>query len=616
MTSLVFDIETDGLLDTVTKVHCIVTKDVETKEIRRFYGETILEGLKYLSSAACLIGHNIQGYDLPALAKLYGFTYAGLVRDTLLCTQLIWSDIKDKDFVQWKAGKLPGQLIGRHSLKAWGFRLGVLKADFGETTDWKEFSTEMLEYCVQDVEVTSVLWDKIVSKNYSEEAIQLEHDFATIIRRQEAFGFCFNEKAAIELYQVLAQKRQSLREQLQTSIPGWDQETKTPAYYALLHNGQEILRRDTKGEAEAERKARKLKAKECEIVTGPNKVKHTPFNPGSRDHIARLFTERYDWQPKEYTDNGKPKIDDEVLTGLVFPEAKILAEYFLLEKRIGQLAEGDQAWLKLCRQGRIHGRMTTNGCITGRCTHQTPNMGQVVAVYSPYGKEMRGLFGPPPGMVQVGADASGLELRCLAHFMARYDDGAYAKELLEGDIHTANQKAAGLPTRDNAKTFIYGFLYGAGDEKIGSIVGKGAAVGKALKEQFLNKTPALKKLRETVQAIAKQRGFLYGLDKRVLPIRHLHAALNTLLQSAGAVVMKKACVILDGQLRALGLVPGIDYEFMGNIHDEWQIASKPEHASTIGTHACAAIHQAGNHFGFRCPLAGESKTGADWAGTH
>jgi DNA polymerase I-like protein with 3'-5' exonuclease and polymerase domains len=616
MTRLVFDIETNGLLDAVSKVHCICVYDVDTKEAHSYHGETLQSGLQALASADVLIGHNILGYDIPVLVKLHKFSHKALIRDTLLCARVIWSDVKEKDFAAWKAGKLPGDCIGIHSLKAWGYRLGCLKGTYGETSDWATFSPEMLSYCEQDVQVTAKLWERIESKQYSEQCLDLEHAFAAVIGRQERFGVTFNEPEALKLYQTLSLKRQSLRETLMRDIPGWTQETKTPAYYAILRNGQEVSQHDTKGQAEEAQKKAKLKPSEVEIVAGPNKVKAIPFNPSSRDHIAKLFTERYGWQPKGFTENGKPTIDDAVLGSLVFPEAKILAEYFMLEKRIGQLAEGDNAWLKLVKNGKIHGRINTNGAITGRCTHANPNMGQVPAVYSPFGKECRSLFGPPAGMTLVGADASGLELRCLAHYMASYDQGSYAKELLTGDIHTANQKAAGLPTRDNAKTFIYAFLYGAGDEKIGSIVGKGAKEGKALKEQFLAKTPALKSLLAGVQRAAKERGYLYGLDKRILPIRHQHAALNTLLQSAGAVAMKQALVLLDSSLQCSGMVPGADYEFLLNVHDEWQIATKPDHVETIKSQACRAITAAGEFFGFKCPLAGEAKAGANWAETH
>jgi DNA polymerase I-like protein with 3'-5' exonuclease and polymerase domains len=298
-----------------------------------------------------------------------------------------------------------------------------------------------------------------------------------------------------------------------------------------------------------------------------------------------------------------------------YPEAKPLCEYLMIQKRLGQLAEGKEAWVKLEKNGRIHGRVNTNGAVTGRCTHSNPNMAQVPAVRAPYGKECRELFKVAPGYKMVGADASGLELRCLAHFMGKWDNGAYAKELLEGDIHTANQKAAGLETRDQAKTFIYAFLYGAGDGKIGTIVGKGQEEGARLRANFLKKTPALKYLKEAVE-VASKRGYLLGLDGRKLWIRSEHAALNTLLQSAGALVMKQACVFLDTTISLAGWEWGKDYSFVLNVHDEWQIEVREPLAKWIGETAVEAIREAGKHFNFRCPLDGEYKIGNNWCETH
>jgi DNA polymerase I-like protein with 3'-5' exonuclease and polymerase domains len=326
---------------------------------------------------------------------------------------------------------------------------------------------------------------------------------------------------------------------------------------------------------------------------------------------------RYGWVPKEFTKTGVPQIDESVLEKLEYPEAKLLNQLFLVEKRIGQLAEGTQAWLKqVSRMGRIHGSVNTNGAVTGRMTHSNPNLAQVPSSSAYKGHECRALFGPPKGMVQIGADASGLELRCLAHFMSRWDDGAYANAVLNGDIHTVNQEAAGLPTRNQAKTFIYGFLYGAGPEKIGEIVGKGRHAGVQLRRKFLNTLPALAALQMAIKNKVEATKTLKGLDGRTLSVRSSHSALNTLLQSAGALIMKKALVILDTDLQSRGLVPGIDYEFMLNIHDEFQIATRKEHSDHVASTAVACIRKAGEHFKFRCRLDGEAKVGASWADTH
>jgi len=249
-------------------------------------------------------------------------------------------------------------------------------------------------------------------------------------------------------------------------------------------------------------------------------------------------------------------------------------------------------------------------------SHSKPNMAQVPRAGNPYGAECRALFCVPEGRALVGVDASGLELRCLAHYMARYDGGAYAQIILDGDIHSLTQQAAGLPTRDTAKTFIYAFLYGAGNARLGAIVGKGPHVGSKLRKQFLAELPALDKLINDVQATAKKRGWLRGLDGRRLHIRSQHAALNTLLQSAGALVMKQALVMADDRLQTEFGTPGVDYEFVANIHDEFQIEVSAANAAFVGEISVEAIRQAGEYFKFRCPLDGAFKVGKTRADTH
>ena len=573
---LIFDLESDNFLDKATTIHCLVAMNADTGESWSFGPKNIESGIDLLRKAKTLIGHNLIVFDLPVLKKLYGVEFGCDIRDTLVLSRLVWPDMRDQDFRRLsESPDFPKELVGRHSLKAWGYRLGCLKGDFntGDIAVFKEWTPEMQEYCEQDVEVTKKLWDLICSRNYSEEAIRLEHQFARVIRKMEDNGFSFDVTGAMALTNTLMRRRAELEAELQEVFP--------PVQLAMK-----------------------------------TKVKEIPFNPGSRMQIAERFTEKYGWKPTEFTPDGRPKIDESVLTDLEYPEAKLMLDYLLVVKRLGQLAEGDQAWLKLERSGRIHGGVNTNGAVTGRCTHHAPNMAQVPSVGSPFGKECRSLFGARRGWKLVGADASGIELRCLAHYMAKWDGGAYGKVILEGDIHTENQKAAGLETRAQAKTFIYGFLYGAGDEKIGKIVGKGREEGARLRKRFLQKIPALKALREAVAAAVKERGFLRGLDGRQLPVRSPHAALNTLLQSAGALVMKRATVILEYDLEERGLKFGKDWALCAHVHDEVQIECRPELTDVVGKIATTAITKAGDAFGFRCRLAGEYRVGDNWADTH
>ena len=460
----------------------------------------------------------------------------------------------------------------------------------------------MQSYCEQDTRVTLKLYELIQSQNYSPEALSLEHQFRAVIDKQEAFGFCFNKEKAIELYGTLQEKRLKLKEELQTIFPPIDEGD----YFTPKVNNK------TRGYV-----------KGVEIW----RPKITSFNPSSRQHIASRLKDKYNWQPAELTEQGVPKVDEEVLSSLPYPEAKLLSEYLLLDKRLGQLSDGQQAWLKAVDgiTDRIHGRVNTNGTVTGRCTHHSPNMAQVPAVGAPYGKECRSLFGPPKGYYQIGCDASGLELRCLAHYLARYDGGAYAQVVLHGDIHTTNQKAAGLPDRNTAKRFAYAYLYGAGDLLIGSLINptlqddpSKIKLGKEVKARFLKQTPALAMLLDDIQKAVKARGYLIGLDKRRLPIRSVHSALNTLLQSAGAIAMKLAtCLFWETAEMAMSWRFGDEVAQMAHIHDEFQLAVRDDIPSeTVGNLAVKAIQDAGKAFNFRCPLDGEYKVGTDWAETH
>ena len=333
--------------------------------------------------------------------------------------------------------------------------------------------------------------------------------------------------------------------------------------------------------------------------------KVVPFNVGSRQQIAeRLIS--LGWSPKKKTEKGSVIVDESVLEELPYKEAKAIAEYLMLQKRIAQI----ESWLEAVgKDGRVHGRVITNGAVTGRMTHMSPNMAQVPNSSSPYGHECRDLWIVEKGNKLVGIDASGLELRMLAHYM---NDDVYTHEVTEGDIHTANQTAAGLQTRNQAKTFIYAFLYGAGCAKIGSVVGGSAKEGQKLIDSFLRNTPKLKALREKVARIYANKGWLPGLDGRKLLVRAEHSALNTLLQGAGAIVMKQAVVLLKKELQS----KKIWHEFKANVHDEWQIECKEADAEQVGQLGKKAIQQAGIVLNMRCPLGGEFKIGNSWKETH
>lgn len=609
MTTLIADIETDGLLDEVTTIHCMVLHDPKSGETWKYVGPEVEAGARKLMEAEVLVGHNVVRFDIPVLQKFYPwFKPKGVVRDTFIIAKLIWPNLKTLDR-NAKIDGFPGNLVGRNSLEAWGWRLGNHKGDFAKQTDWKTFTPEMLEYCVQDVVgPTAALWALIQKKKYSEAAIQNEHDFAYVMFLQEQHGFRFDMPAATKLHSKLVKRRLELEASLQATFPGWWEDMKTPDYYLGVLEGIE-RRFETKGAAQ------KVKAKE--IRPGPLRKKHTPFNPASRDHVARVLKEAHGWVPKVFTDGGKAQIDESVLEAMTFPEAKLLLEYFMLEKRLGQLAEGDNAWLKLVTaEGRIHGQVDPGGTVTGRCSHMKPNMGQIPACDKPFGPECRALFLPNEGHVLVGADASGIQLRALSHYLYRWDQGKYVQLVTTGDVHTANQQAAGLPTRDNAKTFIYSWLLGAGDAKTGAIIGKGSKAGRELKDRFLKNLPALKKLKDRLRQRVDETHSIIGLDGRVLPCESAHLAMGSLLQGFEAVVMKKATWLLYQDLTSRGFVHGVDFGFCVMVHDEWQLSARKEIADEVGKAAGAAIAKAGEMFESLCPLAGAYKIGKNWAETH
>lgn len=602
---VLFDTEGDGLLRSTTKLHCIVLKDSLTGEVVSAHEETDLEiAMDILCEAPVIVAHNGIRHDVPVIQKLYGREFKGKTFDTLVILRLLYGDGDDfKAFdhnnIRRKKYEIPAQLIGRHSLEAWGYRLGVLKGEFSKNADWSTWTPAMQTYCEQDVEVLEAIVKHIFKVGFSPLAVALETAFAEAIHLQIEHGFPFDQQQARSLYAELSGERAELDKELHTVFPP---KVVEEVFIPKVNNA-------TRGYK-----------KGVPFI----KRKEVPFNPNSRQQVAERLEELYGWEPEEYTPTGQPKVDNDTLEALPYKEAQVLSKYFELSKFIGMVAEGNQGWLKVVApSGRIHGEVNTCGTVTGRCTHSRPNLGQVPR-QGELGLRCRECFVAPQGRFMVGADASGLELRMLGHFMARYDGGAYVDILLKGDIHTANQKAAGLPTRDNAKTFIYAFLYGAGDVKLGSIVAPHASlkeqarIGKLLRRRFLSRLPALNKLINTVKATAKQRKrTLYGIDKRLLKVRSLHSALNVVLQSAGSLLVKMATVLWHMKIAEAGYVFGKDWAQVAHVHDEVQaIARTEEIAEHLGKLFVESIETAGEFFTMRCETTGEYKIGKNWKETH
>ena len=545
---ITLDIETNTKHDTIW---CVVTEEVQTGNLAVHTTPETLAPL--LRDAICVIGHNIIGFDAPVLDKVWNLQIPNSkLVDTLVLSRLYSPSLE-----------------GGHSLDSWGKRLGDHKIVFSDYD--AGLSDEMIDYCKQDVKLTTTLYKHLVnslkSEGFSEQCADLEHRVAIIMAVQERNGFALDVDGATSLYQDITHKMRLITTDLQKVFPPiveqrWSEKT-----------GKQL------------------------------KDKVTEFNVGSRQQIAeRLEAVGVTFSLK--TEKGATIVNEKVLEGIDVPEAKMIHEYLMLQKRAAQI----DSWLAHQRDGRVHGRVITNGAVTGRMTHHSPNMAQVPSVSAPYGKECRSFWTVPAGHKLVGIDASGLELRMLAHYMR---DENYTNEILSGDIHTANMKAAGLTDRNQAKTFIYAFLYGAGPAKIGEIVNGGYSEGQKLMSAFLKNTPALARLRERVAKFA-ETGTRPGLDGRRLRVRSQHAALNTLLQGAGAIVMKQALVVLCDTLDSLG----IPYKLVANVHDEFQIETPEHFAKAVGKQAVKAIQEAGDQLKLRCPLDGEFNIGNNWAETH
>jgi len=546
---VILDIETDGF--NPSKIHCIVAKNVDTNLVTVFDPDTMYSFNSWAKKVDKFIMHNGLSFDAPVLNRLLGTGITpDKIIDTLILSQL-FNPIREKG----------------HSLRAWGEKLNMLKG--GEDVNFSKYDFNMLNYCKQDVEITHAVYNELVkeSNGFSQESSDLEHNIRLILDQQEKNGFAFDMMKA---QQLLAKLKEDIYD-----LEQWSLEEFEPT-----------------------------------IVEMKTKTKEISFNIGSRQQIADRLMKK-GWKPKQFTDKKNIIINEAVLKTIKEPELKLTAErfskYFLLQKRAVMV----ESWINACdNDNRVHGKVMTLRTITGRMAHNSPNMAQVPAVYSPYGKDCRGLWtiSDPMKYKLVGTDASGLELRCLAHYL---NDTTYTDEILNGDIHTKNMELAGLANRDQAKTFIYAFLYGAGAEKIGKIVGAGKEQGNSLIKRFLSNLPSLKRLREQVEKVSR-RGKIKAIDGRYLKVRSPHSALNTLLQGAGAIVCKQWLLHIITRVYNKKL----DAKLVASVHDEYQFEVANKDVNEFCSITKIAMKETEKTLKLRCPLDNDYKVGVTWAETH
>ena len=580
---LAFDIETDGLLRSITTIHCIVARDLDTDEEYR-WDDDIRTGLEFLLTADELWGHNLVQFDYEAIKSLYPkWHFKGKTYDTLILSRLFFTDILNRDF-RSRPANMPANLYGRHSLESWGHRLGCHKSEFGKSLagDWSTYTPEMLEYCAQDVIVSCTLARLFEPKLEAyKDCIETEHKVAALMAWQEREGWPFDVKAAQELESKLRTELDVLSDEMRNT-------------FLFVDGGLFTPKRNNSSWGYHE---------------GCAMCKLREFSPTSRDHIAFAFATFRGWEPLERTASGRAKIDDTVLREIGTEEALKFARILELQKHLGQLSDGKNAWLKLERKGKIH-----HSCIlatnTGRMAHMRINAAQV-----PSAREYRELFYPGKDRVQVGCDASGLELRCLGHILAPYDGSKFAKEVVEGDIHSKLASIYGTD-RSTSKGVTYSMIYGGGDNKIGTVAGasksKATAKGKEIRKRIMDGLDGFAELNKAIQSRA-ETDVLKGLDGRPIRLQgKRHAALNYCLQSMGAVLCKAWLIRINEMLQEAG----IDYTPLGFIHDEVQLSVAPSQAKQAGEITTYAMKDVQHQFRFRCALDSEYQIGNSWADCH
>jgi DNA polymerase I-like protein with 3'-5' exonuclease and polymerase domains len=563
---LVLDVEANGLNEVAidgnkitpeaTIIHCAVAHDLDSGTTYKFTPENIVTLPSLLNKASLIIGHNIF-FDISAIRKILGNFKCTKYHDTLIISKLMYPDINNHP-------------LGDNSLQSWGKFLKNDKIDY--KGGWEKFSDEMLVYCTQDVMLTADIFRYQQSVcQVPERVIKFEHLVSKILSEQTFTGFGYDAAGGDRLIGDLLIEKAQIEDEMRTIFP------------------------DKVEERWSTKTGKRLKDK-IEV-----------FNPGSRQQIASRLFDKYGWEAP-LTDKGNPKVDESVLSKLDYPEAKKLVQYFDCIKLMGQVEDWNTR-IQHSRDGRVHGLVNAQGAATGRCTHSQPNMAQVSK-----DKRARALFCPlEPEHVLVGSDLQGLELRMLSHFMAKYDNGKYGDKILNDDIHTYNQKAAGLPNRDAAKTFIYAYCYGAGDEKLGKIIGGNRNAGSQIRAKFQKEIPALDRVQQEVKfSVTKIKGVQLP-DGRIVPVRSEHAALNTLLQGSGAIVSKLwMCIAYVNLKKKFGdKVKQVAY-----VHDELQYSCHKDIADEVGKTVTAAATEAGQKLGLKIRIDANYSIGSNWSETH
>jgi len=592
MLEVSMDIETDSIKNNiVTKIHCLVCTDLNSDDEYSFvFPEDTNKFKEFSTGVTKWVMHNGIAFDLVWVQKFLGVSISLKdVEDTMILSKM-HNPYRE----------------GGHSLASWGERLRFPKSDF---TDYDNYSEEMLEYCKQDTRVTKKLYNKLrpSMSNWSDRSIMLEYQVRSIVTQQEFNGYPVKRKEAYILQATLEDRMATV-------------EVEVRKVFRPLPINLGLKEVKYKDDGSMYLNSYKRLGSHGKYVAGNYSFIDWPeFNLGSRPQISRHLM-HYGWKPKEFTPTGQPIVDEAHLEGVDIPEAQLICEYLMLQKRLAEVYK----WIKFSEfDGKVHGQVDTCRAVSNRMGHMEPNLAQVPSVRKGidnkplrgtkggWGVECRELFtvSDPERYVQLGTDASGLEMRCLAHYI---NDPDFTDELMNGDIHTKNMNDAGLHNRDQAKTFIYAMIYGAGGGKIGEIINGSVKDGKKLIETYMNNNPKLKALKKAVETKATKTGFIPALDGRILRVRTPHASLNLLLQGCGAIICKQWLV----EITKLYRKRRIDATLLASVHDEYQWEVLKDHADEFGELCSEAIKLAQVSLNVRCPLDADYKVGTNWAECH
>jgi DNA polymerase-1 len=615
-----FDCEADGLLEEATRVWCIVVKDHETGNVQTFGPDNITSGLICLSTFDALIGHNAIGYDFPLLRKLHGWEYKGEKIDTLLMSRM-------QRPLRSYPPRFPNKAAGPHSVEAWGFRLGKHKV---QNEDWSQFTPLMLERCVQDCEIQYGIYLALLEEGAGEgweRAHKLNHKLFHYLEMQERHGWLVDRHHLDKCLHTLDRWIDRINRAIGPRLPllAEPQETKVDGEYNYV---RKPFRKDG---SYAEIVQRVFPGGTGDVGGCFSRVGFRPVDLDSNKE-TKAFLLALGWEPLEWNVNNdgertSPKLSkNDDFNGIQGSLGRLVAKRIQCRQRKGVI----EGWRDSIRaDGRIAAQV--NGvATTGRLKHKG-----IVNVPSPttksfFAKSMRRLFISQPGWKLIGVDSKSNQVRQLA---ARIDDPAFTKFVLTGEnIHERNMKLSGVPTKTIAKNLYYGTIFGAGDTKIGKLVGGGAKEGKALKEKFFTALPTLPpwleqeqiKWRKTASSywnprfrkMEYQNGFITGLDGRPILVENEKDILCFYLQSDESVQMAAAYCWSHKQLEKKGYVYGKDYGLCIWMHDEFQAEAREEIAQEVAEILAESIAWAGRYFKIKCPHEGDIKIGNNWCDTH